>query len=76
MISDSRKSDPGAREGPESDRAGGARICAGCGQPVKEDDLAVAFARGDVIVPGAAYCLVRILPLLYGHGRDGAELIR
>jgi hypothetical protein len=43
MITNSRKSDPGARGGPASDRAGGARTCVGCGQPVKEDDRPVEY---------------------------------
>jgi hypothetical protein len=41
----------------------------------RRNEVAVLFARGDSVVPIAAYCSVRILPLLYGHGRDGAELI-
>jgi hypothetical protein len=41
----------------------------------RRSELAVVFARGDCVVPVAAYCSVRVLPLLYGHGRDGAELI-
>ena len=43
MITNSRRSDPGAREGPASARAGEARVCAGCGQPVTEDDLPVEY---------------------------------
>ena len=43
MITNSRRSDPGDGEDPASDRAGEARICAGCGQPIKEDDLAVEY---------------------------------
>jgi hypothetical protein len=42
----------------------------------RRGELAVTFPRDDVSVPVAAYCLVRILPLLYGHGREDAELIR
>ena len=38
-------------------------------------ELAVVFPPKEVVVPVAAYCIVRILPLLYGHGRAGAELI-
>jgi hypothetical protein len=42
----------------------------------RRKELAVTFPYGDTMVPVAAYCMVRILPLLYGHGRDGAALIR
>jgi hypothetical protein len=43
VITNSRRSDPGDGEDPESDRAGGARICAGCGQAVTEDDHPVEY---------------------------------
>jgi hypothetical protein len=41
----------------------------------RRHELAVVFPRADFAVPVAAYCCVRVLPLLYAHGRDGAELI-
>jgi hypothetical protein len=41
----------------------------------RRNELAVVFPRADFAVPVAAYCCVRVLPLLYAHGRDGAELI-
>jgi hypothetical protein len=40
----------------------------------RRNELAVSFPAGDTVVPIAAYCFVRVLPLLYGHGLDNASL--
>jgi hypothetical protein len=40
----------------------------------RKNELLVRFPAGDVQVPIAAYCIVRVLPLLYGHGQDNASL--
>ena len=40
----------------------------------RRNELAVAFESGDTRVPIGAYCLVRVLPLLYGHGQENASL--
>jgi hypothetical protein len=42
----------------------------------RRNELAVSFPSGDTVVPIAAYCFVRVLPLLYGHGLDNASLAR
>ena len=40
----------------------------------RKNELMVRFPAGDTRVPIAAYCAVRVLPLLYGHGQDNASL--
>ena len=41
MINDSSRSEPDAPEGQAGDPAVEPRMCAGCGQPVKDDDRSV-----------------------------------
>jgi hypothetical protein len=41
----------------------------------RKNELAVSFAVGDRLTPIAAYCIVRVLPLLYGNGLEQASLL-
>jgi hypothetical protein len=41
----------------------------------RRNDLAVVFPADDARVPIAAYCAVRVLPLLYGYGLENASLV-
>jgi hypothetical protein len=42
----------------------------------RRNQLAVRFPAGATVVPIAAYAIARILPLLFGYGRDAAEPTR
>lgn len=41
----------------------------------RKNEVAVRFPAGSIEAPLGAYCLVRVLPLLYGFGQDNASLV-